>query len=152
MKNRYTLFAKRLVKCLEDKGISQKVFAKLMRTTQQTVSRWCKGICEPEFNDLMLMCAYFEETPEYMLGIDVLPIKQYLYDILRDIAGNDKNYQKEQMKLNDKYMKGKSVIALEEMQELEKEQQELFDRYFVKYCEEFKIENNFNVVRGFFVK
>ncbi len=53
---------------MRENNVTQEMLAKYLYTTQQTVSRWCKGICEPDLVTLMRICSYFGTTPDEMLS------------------------------------------------------------------------------------
>lgn len=115
-------------------GISQTAMAKLLRTTQQTVSRWCVGFCEPDIDTLLLICGYLDEDLNYLLGYNDKACKQYAIENLRDIVGSDKKFQKEQMKLSDEMRANHKTI-----EEIEKAQRELFARHLRDYGEKLGI-------------
>ena len=51
--------------------MAQSELALKLQTTQQTVSRWLKGINEPDLDTLLKIC--FNETPNSLLGYDEIP-------------------------------------------------------------------------------
>ena len=51
----------------------QSELALKLQTTQQTVSRWLKGINEPDLDTLLKICLYLNETPNSLLGYDEIP-------------------------------------------------------------------------------
>lgn len=61
-------FGEMLRVTMRENNVTQEMLAKYLYTTQQTVSRWCKGICEPDLITLMRICAYFGTTPDEMLS------------------------------------------------------------------------------------
>lgn len=65
-------FAENLRIALKSNNLTQKELANKLGTTQQTVSRWLLGINEPDFNTLIEICIYLNETPDSMLGFDGL--------------------------------------------------------------------------------
>ncbi len=65
-------FAENLRIALKSNNLTQKELADKLGTTQQTVSRWLLGINEPDFNTLIEICIYLNETPDSMLGFDGL--------------------------------------------------------------------------------
>ena len=50
--------------------ITQQGLANHLGTTQQTVSRWLKGVNEPDLATLLEICLYLGETPNSLLGYD----------------------------------------------------------------------------------
>lgn len=63
-------FAENLKLALATKGISQKVLADKLGTTQATVSRWVNGENEPAFELLLEICDILDETPNTLLGYE----------------------------------------------------------------------------------
>lgn len=61
-------FAERLKELLSVKELTQYKLAKQLGTSHQTVSRWCCGEREPNFDMLLLICEKLEEDPNYLLG------------------------------------------------------------------------------------
>ncbi len=49
-------------------GVSQEKLAKELGTTQATVSRWTKGINQPDFETLFSICKILDLTPNDLLG------------------------------------------------------------------------------------
>lgn len=71
----YTLFSDRLFKELEITKWTQSQLANLLGTSQQTISRWVKGINQPTFDDLLKLCVLFNVDTNYLLGYDELDIE-----------------------------------------------------------------------------
>ncbi|MDE6551310.1 MAG: helix-turn-helix domain-containing protein [Clostridia bacterium] len=63
-------FSQNLRAALAVHGITQQSLASHIGTTQQTVSRWLKGINEPDLSTLLEICLYLGETPNSLLGYD----------------------------------------------------------------------------------
>ena len=49
------------------KKMTQKDLAVLLGVDQRTVSAWEKGVCEPNFQTLALLCEYFDESFDNIL-------------------------------------------------------------------------------------
>ena len=63
-------FSENLKVVLSEKLITQEQLAGYLNTTQATVSRWVKGIHEPDYNMLLKICLVLGETPNSILGYD----------------------------------------------------------------------------------
>ena len=63
-------FPEKLREALAVHEITQKKLADHLGTTQQTVSRWLKGINEPDLSLFLEICLYLGETPNALLGYD----------------------------------------------------------------------------------
>ena len=66
-------FSENLRQALSASGMTQQNLADLLSTTQATVSRWLYGINEPEYETLLKICLYLNETPNSLLGFDDIP-------------------------------------------------------------------------------
>ena len=60
-------FAKNLKWLRESKQLTQAELGKLVNVNQRTISAWEKGICEPSYETLALLCDIFDETFENIL-------------------------------------------------------------------------------------
>ncbi len=105
MKKTSSAFGERLTEAMQSRGVNQTMLAKMLNTTQQTVSRWCNGMCEPDYDTLLLLCGLFDETPNNLLNYEQETAKRYALYVLDNFVGNDKQFQKEQQKLIVKLMK-----------------------------------------------
>ncbi len=65
-------FSENLREALAVHKMTQQDLANRIGTTQQTVSRWLKGVNEPDLTTLMDICLYLGETPNSLLGYDDL--------------------------------------------------------------------------------
>ena len=90
-----TRFAENFSSILRIKDISQTQFAKLYGVKQNTVSQWANGKREPTFHDLMRICTLLDTDVKEMLGFT----PRTRQAILRDIIGNNKEFQAEQDEL-----------------------------------------------------
>ncbi len=71
-------FPENLREALADHEMTQKELADHLGTTQQTVSRWLKGINEPDLSLLLEICLYLGETPNALLGYDDITEQDFL--------------------------------------------------------------------------
>lgn len=55
-------FAENLKGLRKNAGMTQKQLAVIMGVDQRTISAWEKGICEPSFQMLAILCELFNET------------------------------------------------------------------------------------------
>lgn len=63
-------FAENLQRELVEQGLMQKDLASYLGTTQQTISRWLKGINEPDLSTLLEICLHLNISPNEILGYD----------------------------------------------------------------------------------
>jgi transcriptional regulator with XRE-family HTH domain len=62
-------FADRLSEILRIKGLSFSAFARQLNVAPNTVSKWCNGDREPNYEMLILIAKELQETTDYLLGI-----------------------------------------------------------------------------------
>lgn len=129
-------FSKTLYEAMKEKGITQSNLADILNTTQQTVSRWCKGMCEPDYDTLILLCGILDETPNDFLDYDGNFAEQYAIYLLIDNVADTKEYRSFSRQLADKVIKRE--ITVEEKARLEKEK---LNELYRKYCEEHGIKD-----------
>lgn len=71
-------FPENLREALSVHEMTQQDLANHLGTTQQTVSRWLKGVNEPDLTTLLGICLYLGETPNSLLGYDDLTEQDFL--------------------------------------------------------------------------
>lgn len=121
----YNQFAKNLSYIMQQQNITQTQLAYALRVKQNTVSQWTNGKREPDFDTFIKICIVFNISPQEMLGYD--EIKERLSQgLIRDIVGNDKNFQKEQLKISQEHKDG-----------FGKEIEELYNAYYEDYKNRF---------------
>jgi len=62
-------FAERLKELRLAKGLTQLELAKILRVDKTTVTYWENGTNETNFETLMKIAKFFEETTDYLLGM-----------------------------------------------------------------------------------
>lgn len=62
-------FAERLREARLLKGVSQLELANFLHTTQANISHWEKGIREPDIENIIKLCQYFDVSADYLLGL-----------------------------------------------------------------------------------
>lgn len=61
-------FAERMRELMSVKGLTQNSLAVKLNVAQRTVSRWCSGEREPNYDMLLQICRELDESPNYMIG------------------------------------------------------------------------------------
>ena len=61
-------FPDELNRLMKETGHTQTALAIKLNTTQQTISRWLKGVNQPDFETLFLLCKILDSTPNELLG------------------------------------------------------------------------------------
>lgn len=70
-------FKSNLLNELAQNDMTQQDLASAVGTTQQTVSRWIKGINQPDLETLMEICFLLNTTPNEILGFNDLSTDDY---------------------------------------------------------------------------
>lgn len=61
-------FCENLKREMRYRRISQTELAEKLSTSQATISRWTKGVNQPDFQSLFLLCQILEISPNELLG------------------------------------------------------------------------------------
>lgn len=85
-----TIFAERLKKLREDRGITQQELAEIVGTTNKAVSTWENGIKVPRQPRIEKLADYFNVTTDYLLGR--IETKQW-NDVLSDTVKNQNSVE-----------------------------------------------------------
>ena len=125
----YNKFAECLTALMKERNITQSHLAECLKVKQNTISQWAKGKREPDFDMLIKICILFGTTPTDILGYSTVK-NQIEYGFLRDVVGNDKQFQKEQNALMDSYKNDTS-------KDITKADNELYEQYYNAYKEKF---------------
>lgn len=62
-------FAERLKELREEKGLSQMKLSKETGLSQSAIARWELSQSEPTASAIIVLCEYFNESADYILGI-----------------------------------------------------------------------------------
>ena len=62
-------FAKRLKELRDERGLSQMKLAKQTGLSQSSIARWELSQSEPTASEIILLCKYFNESADYILGL-----------------------------------------------------------------------------------
>lgn len=63
------VFTERLKQSINERGLTQRMLATLIGTTEQSVSRWAKGNRTPNADMLYRMCKALDVSADYLLGL-----------------------------------------------------------------------------------
>lgn len=63
------VFTTRLKKSINERGLTQRMLATLIGTTEQSVSRWANGNRTPNADMLYRMCKALDVSADYLLGL-----------------------------------------------------------------------------------
>ena len=65
-----TRFIKRLEEIMSEKGYTQQKLAELLNISQTAISNYLRGDRKPNYEMILLIGAYLDETPNELLGYD----------------------------------------------------------------------------------
>ncbi len=123
-------FANNFNKLLNERKISQTQIADCLQVKPNTVNQWAHGKRDPDFDMLVKICMLLGTTPNELLGYDEMKAR-YLQGFIRDIIGNDKNFQREQMGLLD------SMQTLGQSPKMKDADEALYEKYYAAYQAKF---------------
>lgn len=63
------LFKKRLKELRKEKQLTQKQVAKVLNKSETGYASWEQGLSEPNINDLIAICKFFDVTLDYLVGV-----------------------------------------------------------------------------------
>lgn len=107
-----------LKKLRKERNLSQKQFAEIFHSSQNTVSQWENGTREPSIKTIQDIANFFGVTTDYLLGNDDTPKKSDLTNRdKREIADVIEEY-KEQLLSADGLMLDGEMIDEEDVQKI----------------------------------
>jgi len=62
------IFGERLKELRLQEGLSQKEFAKILGTSQASLSKWENDVQEPCIEDIIKICNHFNISADYVIG------------------------------------------------------------------------------------
>ena len=72
-----TRFIKRLEEIMSEKGYTQQKLAELLNISQTAISNYLRGDRKPNYEMILLIGAYLDETPNELLGYDEKELRKY---------------------------------------------------------------------------
>ena len=88
MKNK-AVFKDRLIEAIKSKGLTQAKLGELMSVNQTTISRWLNGKREPDYQSLIMLCGFLDESPNSLLGYDEEETHSLACEALKNAIIND---------------------------------------------------------------
>ena len=62
-------FNERLQQLINDKSITQQIFASKINLSFSTISQWTRGLKQPTADNIIIVAQYFGVTTDYILGV-----------------------------------------------------------------------------------
>lgn len=125
-----SVFGENFNRILNERKITQTQIAECLQVKPNTVNQWAHGKRDPDFDMLAKICMLLGTTPDAMLGYEEIK-QRYFQGFIRDVIGNDRNFQREQMGMLD------SMQELGQDAEMKRADEALFDRYVAAYRAKF---------------
>ena len=88
MKNT-AVFKDRLMEAIKSKGLTQSKLGELMNVNQTTISRWLNGKREPDYQSLIMLCGFLDESPNSLLGYDEEDTHKLAFETLKNAILTD---------------------------------------------------------------
>lgn len=66
----YIPFQNRLKESRKERNLTQKQLSRDLCISASTLSHWECGYQEPSFEDIIMLCKYFQVTANYILGLE----------------------------------------------------------------------------------
>lgn len=127
----YNYFSQTFSDLMKEKHITQTELANALKVKQNTVSQWMSGKREPDFDTLIKLCILFGVSPADIMNFSKVQaeIKQ---GFLRDVVGNDKQFQAEQKALSEQLL-NQGIHPADIQEECEKLYSKYYEMYKAKY-------------------
>lgn len=127
----YNYFAQTFSNLMKEKHITQTELANALKVKQNTVSQWMSGKREPDFDMLIKLCILFGVSPADILNFSKVQT-QIEQTFLRDVVGNDKQFQAEQKALSEQLLNTGMLPGVVQ-EECEKLYRKYYEAYRAKY-------------------
>ena len=127
----YNYFAQTFSNLMKEKHITQTELANALKVKQNTVSQWMSGKREPDFDMLIKLCILFGVSPADILNFSKVQT-QIEQVFLRDVVGNDKQFQAEQKALSEQLL-NMGMLPGVVQEECEKLYSKYYEAYRAKY-------------------
>lgn len=124
-----TVFKDRLIEAIKSKGLTQTKLGELMNVNQATISRWLNGKREPDYQSLIMLCGFLDESPNSLLGYDEKSTHKLAYEALQKSVISDIDFIT---------LRGHMIAWLKNEgktdEEINAEVERLFKAKFEEYC------------------
>ena len=124
-----TVFKDRLIEAIKSKGITQTKLGELMNVNQATISRWLNGKREPDYQSLIMLCGFLDESPNTLLGYDEVDTHKIAFEALQNAVRADIDFTTSRAHLIS-YLKNEGKSD----EDISKEVEKLFKTKLDEYC------------------
>ena len=130
-----TRFIKRLEEIMSEKGYTQQKLAELLNISQTAISNYLRGDRKPNYEMILLIGAYLDETPNELLGYDEKELRKYR-KILIEVRIKSSN--------EFKTLCEETVVRMSEekknSREIEREIERLFQKKYKEFLETYALQ------------
>ena len=130
-----TRFIKRLEEIMSEKGYTQQKLAELLNISQTAISNYLRGDRKPNYEMILLIGAYLDETPNELLGYDEKELRKYRKILIEERIKSSNEF---------KTLCEESVVRMSEekknSREIEREIERLFQKKYKEFLETYALQ------------
>ena len=130
-----TRFIKRLEEIMSEKGYTQQKLAELLNISQTAISNYLRGDRKPNYEMILLIGAYLDETPNELLGYDEKELRKYRKILIEERIKSSNEF---------KTLCEETVVRMSEekknSREIEREIERLFQNKYKEFLETYALQ------------
>ena len=130
-----TRFIKRLEEIMSAKGYTQQKLAELLNISQTAISNYLRGDRKPNYEMILLIGAYLDETPNELLGYDEKELRKYRKILIEERIKSSNEF---------KTLCEETVVRMSEekknSREIEREIERLFQKKYKEFLETYALQ------------
>ena len=130
-----TRFIKRLEEIMSEKGYTQQKLAELLNISQTAISNYLRGDRKPNYEMILLIGAYLDETPNELLGYDEKELLKYRKILIEERIKSSNEF---------KTLCEETVVRMSEekknSREIEREIERLFQKKYKEFLETYALQ------------
>ena len=130
-----TRFIKRLEEIMSEKGYTQQKLAELLNISQTAISNYLRGDRKPNYEMILLIGAYLDETPNELLGYDEKELRKYRKILIEERIKSSNEF---------KSLCEETVVRMSEekknSREIEREIERLFQKKYKEFLETYALQ------------
>ena len=130
-----TRFIKRLEEIMSEKGYTQQKLAELLNISQTAISNYLRGDRKPNYEMILLIGAYLDETPNELLGYDEKELRKYRKILIEERIKSSNEF---------KTLCEETVVRMSEekknSREIEREIERLFQKKYKEFLETYALQ------------
>lgn len=130
-----TRFIKRLEEMMSEKGYTQQKLAELLNISQTAISNYLRGDRKPNYEMILLIGAYLDETPNELLGYDEKELRKY-----RKILIEERIKSSNEFKTLCEETVAKMSEEKKDSQEIEREIERLFQKKYQEFLAAYALQ------------